>query len=104
MGFYDSRITLADLVQRPVLLVHEVVHVIQAPEFVDDVGADKVGIRHFYLFADVGAYLRVSLLQNLPGEIHTGRFSANLAAADAPLVDLAQVGNAKDLFGDADIR
>src|SRR5690606_5964531 len=49
----DPRILLANLVQRPVLLIHDVIEVILPPELVDHVGAQKVGVRDGDLLADV---------------------------------------------------
>ena len=91
-----------DLLERPVFLVHEPLQIVEPVELVNHVRAHEAGIGNGHLVFKIRVVLVPTALQDLPGQIHTGCFAADLAAADPAFIDVLQVFDGENFFGNAD--
>jgi hypothetical protein len=100
---HDLRVFGADLVSRPVFLVHELLQIVQPVELVEHIRAHEIGVGYGDFSGELAPLLCQGALENLPGQQHARGFAANFALADTPLEHVTQVGYGEHLFGYTDV-
>ncbi len=95
IGRVDLGIIGDDLLRREVLLIHVTEEIVQFFDLVEHIRADVPRFRDADFLRREAAGLRI-LLEQLPGQQHPGGLAADLAAPDAMIADVTQVGHGED--------